>query len=141
MKLKKSISLLLLAVYLFATAGAAVASLSCECVSMKAHAAHVCCHHCQHMEDAATSPGGVMRAPCCGNHHSTDIELYTSSNAGNSEKYTRCVVLALPPTLSVECPCPAHIPFLREKVAEQRSPFVREACILPVGFRAPPVLA
>lgn len=141
MKLKRSISLLLLAVYLFATAGASVVSLTCKCVSMKARTEHVCCSHCQqHAEDAAVADG-VMRAPCCGNHHSTDIDLYITAGPDNSERYTRCVVTDLPPALAVECPCPEHIPFLREATAERQTPFVPEACILPVGFRAPPVLA
>ena len=84
--------------------------------------------------------GGEMRAPCCGNHHSTEIELYVSSSFDNNERYTRCIVLDLPPALAAECPCPAHVPFLREKVAERRTPFVREASACSVGFRAPPVL-
>ena len=125
MKLKRSISLLLLAVYLFATAGTALASLTC---------------HCLHVADLPAAAGGEMRAPCCGNHHSTEIELYVSSSFDNNERYTRCIVLDLPPALAAECPCPAHVPFLREKVAERRTPFVREASACSVGFRAPPVL-
>ena len=127
MKLKRSISLLLLAVYLFATAGTALASLTCKCVAMKARTEHACCCHCLHVADLPAAAGGEMRAPCCGNHHST-------------ERYTRCIVLDLPPALAAECPCPAHVPFLREKVAERRTPFVREASACSVGFRAPPVL-
>lgn len=141
MKLKRCISLLLLAVYLFATAGAAVVSLSCRCVAMKARTEHVCCHHCQHTADAAVPADGQMRAPCCGNHHSTDVELYTLSGSDNNEKQIRCLIIDLPPALAAECPCPAHVPFLREKVVRRNAPFVREAALLPVGFRAPPVLA
>ena len=130
MKLKRSISLLLLAVYLFATAGTALASLTCKCVAMKARTEHACCCHCLHVADLPAAAGGEMRAPCCGNHHSTEIELYVSSSFDNNERYTRCIVLDLP-----------HVPFLREKVAERRTPFVREASTCSVGFRAPPVLA
>ena len=137
MKLKRLISLLLLSVYLLATGGPAYVSLSCKCVTMSSH---VCCHHCQHGADAAGA-GESLKAPCCGNHHSTEIELYVSSSFDNNERYTRCIVLDLPPALAAECPCPAHVPFLREKVAERRTPFVREASTLSVGFRAPPVLA
>ena len=140
MKLKRSISLLLLAVYLFATAGTALASLTCKCVAMKARTEHACCCHCLHVADLPAAAGGEMRAPSCGNHHSTEIELYVSSSFDNNERYTRCIVLDLPPALAAECPCPAHVPFLREKVAERRTPFVREASTLSVGFRAPPVL-
>ena len=131
---------LLLTVYLFATAGTALASLTCKCVAMKARTEHACCCHCLHVADLPAAAGGEMRAPCCGNHHSTEIELYVSSSFDNNERYTRCIVLDLPPALAAECPCPAHVPFLREKVAERRTPFVREASACSVGFRAPPVL-
>ena len=134
--MKRLISLLLLAIYLTAWGGPAYVSLSCKCVTMSSH---VCCHHCQHGADAAGA-GESLKAPCCGNHHSTEIELYVSSSFDNNERYTRCIVLDLPPALAAECPCPAHVPFLREKVAERRTPFVREASACSVGFRAPPVL-
>ena len=71
MKLKRLISLLLLAIYLTAWGGPAYVSLSCKCVTMSSH---VCCHHCQHSADAAGA-GESLKAPCCGNHHSTEIEL------------------------------------------------------------------
>ena len=97
MKLKRLISLLLLSVYLLATGGPAYVSLSCKCVAMKARAAHVCCHHCQHGAD--TSDGTAsLKATCCGNHHSTEINLYTFSQ--DSEKSTRCTVTDLPPSRS-----------------------------------------
>ena len=136
MKLKRLISLLLLAIYLTAWGGPAYVSLSCKCVTMSSH---VCCHHCQHSADAAGA-GESLKAPCCGNHHSTEIELYVSSSFDNNARCTRCIVLALPPALAAECPCPAHLPFLREKVAERRTPFVREASACSVGYRAPPEL-
>lgn len=65
MKLKRLISLLLLAIYLTAWGGPAYVSLSCKCVTMSSH---VCCHHCQHGADAAGA-GESLKAPCCGNHH------------------------------------------------------------------------
>ena len=64
MKLKRSISLLLLAVYLFATAGTALASLTCKCVAMKARTEHACSCHCLHVADLPAAAGGEMRAPC-----------------------------------------------------------------------------
>jgi hypothetical protein len=105
MKLKRSISLLLLAVYLFATAGTALASLTCKCVAMKARTEHACCSHCHHVADLPAAAGGEMRAPCCGKHHSTEIELYVSSSSDSNERYTRCIVLDLPPALAAECAC------------------------------------
>ena len=80
MKLKRLISLLLLAIYLTAWGGPAYVSLSCKCVTMSSH---VCCHHCQHGTDAAGA-GESLKAPCCGNHHSTEIELYTGSSSSSS---------------------------------------------------------
>lgn len=123
-------------VYLLAVGGQAYASLSCSCVAMKAATEHVCCNHCAQHDDGIAA---TFDHSCCNDHHSTHIELYTASSDTN--KQLRPVVSLLPPSLAVDCPCPEHIPFLREKSAERRAPFVREACVLPVGFRAPPVLA
>ena len=82
-----------------------------------------------------------MRA-CCGcGLHSTEVKLYLSQTSDDSERHIRCTVIDLPPALAAECPCPAHVPFLRKKVAERRAPFVQEAVHLSVGFRAPPVSA
>ena len=122
MKLKRLISLLLLSVYLLATGGPAYVSLSCKCVAMKAHAAHVCCHHCQHGAD--TSDGTAsLKATCCGNHHSTEINLYTFSQ--DSEKSTRCTVTDLPPALVAEAPEPADISLGGEKTVRTLRPLRR----------------
>ena len=124
MKLKRLISLLLLSVYLLATGGPAYVSLSCKCVAMKARAAHVCCHHCQHGAD--TSDGTAsLKATCCGNHHSTEINLYTFSQ--DSEKSTRCTVTDLPPALVAEAPEPADISLGGEKTVGRCAPFVERA--------------
>ncbi|WP_418992156.1 hypothetical protein [Alistipes sp.] len=139
MKLRRYISLVLLAVYLFATGGTAYASVSCECVS-KAPTVSACCHH--HCTDIPCGgrDGDSLTAPCCGDRHSTEIELYTGSGSEN-ERGPRCVVLDLPPALAATCPCPAHVPFLRLKAVERPAPFLPDLRILPIGFRAPPVLA
>ena len=137
MKLKRLISLLLLSVYLLATVGAAVVSLTCGCVEQRVHAEHVCLSGCQHDMPA----DGLVRS-CCGCElHSTEVELYLYPASDNNERHIRCMVTDLPPAIAAECPCPEHAPDLREKSAERRSPFVQEASILPVGFRAPPVSA
>lgn len=139
MKLKKLISLLLVSVYLFAVGGVAYEALACECVSFKAHAAHVRCHHCCVPDDVPAS-GAALAAACCSDHHSTEVELYTRVSSDDEYRF-ECMVLDLPSSLAVDCPCPAHIPFLREMIAERRAPFVQKACVLCVGLRAPPVLA
>ena len=138
MKLKRLISLLLLSVYLLATGGPAYVSLSCKCVAMKARAAHVCCHHCQHGAD--TSDGTAsLKATCCGNHHSTEINLYTFSQ--DSEKSTRCTVTDLPPALVAEAPVAAVLKFFGETLPERGDPFVMRGHVRSAGLRAPPVLA
>ena len=130
MKLKRLISLLLLSVYLLATGGPAYVSLSCKCVAMKARAAHVCCHHCQHGAD--TSDGTAsLKATCCGNHNSTEINLYTFSH--DSEKSTRSTV--------AEAPEPADISLGGEKTVGRCAPFVERGHVRCAGLRAPPVLA
>ena len=116
--MKKGIALLLTVVYLLATAGTAVLSLTCGCAERKAHAEHVCLSECRH----DVPDHEVVRA-CCGCElHSTEVELYISQNSGDDERHIRCTVIDLPPALAAECPCPAHVPFLRKKVAERRPP-------------------
>lgn len=138
MKMRRFISLLLLAVYLFAVGGTSYASLSCRCVALKSHAAtHGCCHHALHNQPDA---GDALSAPCCANHHSTEINLYTGTTSDDA-RYTRCAVFALPASLTAECPAPADPLVTSEKFCERRAPFLKEAFLLSVGFRAPPVLA
>ncbi|MFQ7502847.1 MAG: hypothetical protein ACLRMJ_06430 [Alistipes finegoldii] len=134
MKLKRLISLLLLAIYLTAWGGPAYVSLSCKCVTMSSH---VCCHHCQHSADAAGA-GESLKAPCCGNHHSTEINLYTFSQ--DNEKSTRCTVTDLPPALVAEAPEPADISLGGRKPSDA-APFVERSHVRCAGLRAPPVLA
>lgn len=138
MKLRRYISLILLAVYLFAAGGAAYVSLSCECVAMKSRVAHTCCHHCAHAGDDVRE---AMQAPCCGNHHSTEIELYTSSGTDLDRSMVRCAVVDLPPLVSAACPCPGHIPALRVARTLPEPPRVCRGYVCPTGLRAPPVLA
>ena len=116
---------------------ASVNAHSGSAVHGKAHAEHVCLSECRH-----DIPDHEVVRACCGCElHSTEVELYISQNSGDDERHIRCTVIDLPPALAAECPCPAHVPFLRKKVAERRPPFVQEAVLLPVGFRAPPVSA
>lgn len=140
MKLRKYISLVLLAVYLFAAGGAAYAALTCHCKAAPVvQHTEACCHVCDHTGDlpAATAD---FTAPCCGDSHSTYIDLYTGS-ASESHKNVKCTVLTLPPALAAECPCPYHVPSLRVERVERFVPLADPACVLPSGLRAPPVLA
>ena len=138
MKMRRYISLLLLAVYLFAVGGPSYASLSCRCVALHSHAqTHGCCHRALQNQPAA---GDALGAPCCANHHSTEIDLYTGTSSDDL-RAARCAVFALPPSLTTECPAPADPLVVGEMVSERRAPFLKEAFLLSVGFRAPPVLA
>lgn len=141
MKLKKVIALVLLAVYLFAAGAPAYASLSCHCVAMKGHTAHLCCHHCDDHQGDPLSARADIDAPCCGDHHSIDIQLYTGATSSDAEKVLRSLVIDLPPMLAAVCPCPAHIPFLRETLTERPTPLLPPAGLPATGLRAPPVLA
>lgn len=140
MKVRKFISLLLLAAYLFATVGAAVASVTCHCVTMKPRAEqHFCCSHCQ-LPDHVQPVAGEFRAPCCNLPHSTEITLYTSLHSDDSEKYVKCAVSELPPSMAAECPCPAHVPALRRVAAPRPDPVPLEGVRTLSAWRAPPVL-
>lgn len=136
MNMRRFIAFLLLTVYLFAVGGPSYASLSCKCVAMKSYTVHACCHYCDHADAA----GAAMDAPCCGNHHSTEINLYTGSSSDESRSM-KCAVIALPPSL-ISDGSAQHDPLVAcEKVRERPVPFLRETCLLCIGFRAPPVLA
>ncbi len=75
MRLKRYIALLTAAIYCFAIVAPAHASVTCECVTRGAAAAHACCTHCL---GGDCSPEGVhIAAPCCDDRHSTEIALYT----------------------------------------------------------------
>ena len=80
-----------------------------------------------------------LKATCCGNHHSTEINLYTFSQ--DSEKSTRCTVTDLPPALVAEAPEPADISLGGEKTVGRCAPFVERGHVRCAGLRAPPVLA
>lgn len=145
MKLKRYIALLLCAFYVSATAGTALASLTCKCLGMKASVEHRCTGCCHLAETDAAGLHGCqecsLKACCDCELHSTEIDLYTSSYSDDSEKYIRCVVAVLPPSLAAECPCPAHVPALRRAGLLPPVPLVREMPGRVFGLRAPPAWA
>ncbi len=145
MKVKRYIALLLCTLYLAATAGTALASLTCRCLGMTAPVEHLCTGDCHHAEADADGLNGCPECSlkaCCGCElHSTEIDLYTSSHSDDSEKYIRCVVAVLPPSLAAECPCPAHVPALRRAGLLPPVPLVREMPGRVFGLRAPPAWA
>ncbi len=140
MKLKRYISLLFLAVYLLATAGVAVSSMSCACVAMRGHEMHVCCHHC---EDHVALDGvqAQMHAPCCTNNHSNEKELYTATQSDNG-KVVKCPISELPSAiLSLAVTVEIDSRTSGEEIAERHVSLSDEWWRRAVGLRAPPVLA
>lgn len=145
MKLKRYIALLLCALYVSATAGTALASLTCKCPDMKAPAEHRCTGCCHHAETDAAGlngcPGCSLQA-CCGCElHSTEIELYTSSHSDDSEKYIRCVVAVLPLSLAAEIALDTPAGSSSGSGQLRNIPLPREVCRAVAGLRAPPVAA
>ena len=145
MKLKRYIALLLCAFYVSATAGTALASLTCKCPDMKASAEHRCTGCCHHAETDAAGlngcPGCSLQA-CCGCElHSTEIELYTSSYSDDSEKYIRCVVAVLPLSLAAEIALDTPAGSSSGNGLLRNIPLPREVCRAVAGLRAPPVAA
>lgn len=145
MKLKRYIALLLCALYVSATAGTALASLTCKCPDMKASAEHRCTGCCHHAETDAAGLNGCPECSlqaCCGCElHSTEIELYTSSHSDDSEKYIRCVVAVLPLSLAAEIALDTPAGSSSGNGLLCNIPLPREVCRAVAGLRAPPVAA
>lgn len=143
MKPRNLISLWLLVVYLTATGGVSLAPLSCRCamrrtIHLCGHGACACCH--RQAPQSAPSADGAMSAPCCGDRHATEIDLYTSGDPDRSIRQVRCPITDLPDALAAECPCPAHIPALRHAVLPRPAPPLARCVPQPRGLRAPPAL-
>lgn len=138
MKTKRFISLLLLTVYLLAAGGPAMASLSCRCVAPKAHTHHLCTCHCLHA-DAAAAARTDLSAPCCGHHHSTDVELYTGISSDN-ERQDRTQAVDLWAALTPDAPAAICPPTHGERIVLRQTLLPRKAASRGVGLRAPPVL-
>lgn len=136
MKAKRYISLLLLTVYLFTVGAPAWASLSCACVASKVVKEHACCCHCSHEDDAPAAVADLS-APCCGHHHSTDVELYTAGSSDN-ERQVRALAVDLSPALAAEAPASLDPPTRRVRIFQRRTPHPRQASLSGVSLRAPP---
>lgn len=145
MKLKRYIALLLCAFYVSATAGTALASLTCKCLGMKASVEHRCTGCCHLAETDAAGLHGCqecsLKACCDCELHSTEIDLYTSSYSDDSEKYIRCVVAVLPLSLAAEIAQDTPACSSSGNGLLRNIPLPREVCRAVAGLRAPPVAA
>ena len=136
MRTRRSIALLLFAVYLLMAVGAPVASLSCECLSSHDHSELFCTRHgCAASGDHEPR----LMAPCCSDHHSTEIELYLvlSDSIG---KFLRCAVTDLPPALFAGWLPSASLSDGKRPCVERSVPLAPDPAVSSPGFRAPPVL-
>lgn len=140
-RLKICTRLLLLVVYLAATAGAACVSLSCRCAQVRMASLHdggscrcACSEgRCLHAEGALS----VSARCCCSHSHSTETDLYTLPDQ-TRDAGLRCCVVSLPASLAALCPCPAHCRALRRRPSVPPVPLVEDPCIVLSGLRAPP---
>lgn len=142
---RKYISLLLLAVYLLTTGGAAYASLSCRCLTemhacVSAHGCCACANPCAHARRVCDD-GAVQtwEAPCCDDRHSTEIELYVGASH-DDENEVRCAVLALPHCLAAAQAARLSAPKFRKERIERPVARIRPSFVAVAGLRAPPVL-
>lgn len=137
---RRYISLLLCAVYLLATGGTALLSLSCHCHTAEHAGEHVCCvgeHHAGHAYDAAAEE---LCAACMCDRHSIEIDLYIAVQSDDS--LCKCAVLALPHCLAAAQAARLAAPkFRREPVTAPAVPIPLAPSLRSAGLRAPPVLA
>lgn len=155
MRVKQFIAWILLTVYLLAVGGSATLSLSCKCVAMQArsnHSTHICSCCCEHeqidckalyeweVSEAETAAHARFKAPCCGNHHSTEIDLYTG-NSSESERQIRLLVLDLPAIFISESADIVVATLSCEQLAQRTIPDLLQAHTRSAGLRAPPVSA
>lgn len=135
MKTRRSIALLLFAVYLLMAVGAPVASLSCECLSSHDHSELFCTRHgCA----ASGNHEPRLMAPCCSDHHSTEIELYLALSDGIG-KFLRCAVTDLPPALFADGAALIPLLFGKQAYVERHVLPVPDSVVSSPGFRAPPL--
>ena len=139
MRTRNYIALLLLAVYLLATGGAAYRSLSCQCLEPAHAAEHLCCadgHDTAEMFDIDEA----LHAACPCDRHSTAIALYTA--VSDDARPCKCAVLALPHCLAAAQAARLSAPKFRKERIEAPSVSLPQApCLLATGLRAPPVSA
>lgn len=153
MRVKQFITWMLLSVYLLAVAGPAMCSLSCKCVVMQSrtnHSSHICSCCCGHDNHDAGCDRGVsvakanspeqVKAPCCRNHHSTEINLYIG-NSSENERHNRVFVIELPAAFVSENSDILAVAFPCERLARGAIPDLLQAHARSAGLRAPPVSA
>ena len=135
------VALVLMAVYLLGVGGTALSSLLCPCVELHRHSTS-CCHDHGHthtdMHPLAAAHDSDLSLPCCDDHHSNRVLLYTSTD---DEQRLKVWMRSLPPMLYAEQPRldiklnPSH----RERSLDRRFD-TRSCAVQTKALRAPPVL-
>lgn len=167
MKLRRYIAFVLCTLYIAATAGMALASVTCKCLGMRnggvEHLGAVChCPNCGALRSAGCCGEGLAapdNAPAeCGDgcqtacdclfgsgcdcdRHSTEIDLYIATHSDDSEKALRCFAAELPPSLAAELPAPALRILCRGPRAADPAPRPCDGVFPVAALRAPPVVA
>lgn len=140
MFLRRLIALLCTSVYLLAAGGTAVASLTCPCVDLHRHTT-ACCHGCSHDHAATADLEGVayLKASCCDNHHSNEIQLYTASGEQTERRAFRAAMQSLVADPSViGCAVCAALCGEVRLVWRDDTPPLLVGATSPCGLRAPP---
>lgn len=135
------VALVLFAVYLLGVGGTALSSLLCPCVELHRHSTS-CCHDHGHthtdMHPLAAAYDSDLSLPCCDDHHSNRVLLYTSTD---DEQRLKVWMRSLPPMLYAEqsrLDITLHTsPWERSLV---RSFDTRQGAVQTKALRAPPVL-
>lgn len=141
MKLKRYIALVLCALYIAATASVSLASVTCKCLDMKRAVTEHRCPTCCVMHDLTPdngSTGGQIGSDCDCDRHSTRIDLYTSSHSNDNDKFIKCIISELPPSLTVECPPAATLLVAARGAALRAEALPRDVVAECAGRRAPP---
>ena len=142
--LRRYMASLMAVVYLMAIGVAACSSLLCPCIRHH-HTCTACCCHSQStalaVDCACNDATATVKGRCCGQNHSTEIDLYTAGDEDALRRLWRTMQPAMG-ALVADCAALAE----PEVVAEQLLFPLKEPLVESCGgglcaLRAPPVTA
>lgn len=142
-RMRQLMALVLCTAYLMWVGGVALSSLLCPCVELHRHSAH-CCHDHGHshpdMHPLQAAHDADFSAPCCDNHHSNSIALYTVGE--DQDRVTkvgvRDLLLFVLPRVEVLEP---NLDFCPHEQSLDRVLRTRLCAVSHKALRAPPVKA
>ena len=137
MKIRRAISLLLLAIYTMASCGAMLSVILCHCTRSTHYQTHHSCSCCHHTH----SEGEGIKLPTdcgCNHDHSTEIDLYDYEKSFIAD-ITPIVCTIFGDVQAVEI---TSIETLKLKYLDKRKiPLPESEYMSLSGLRAPPVIA